>query len=103
MAGTGIDCPHCGKVAKEARLRFQGIEIKGWKCRCGEEYFDPEEAQRILLLNKVLRRHFEVRIGQIRSNLIIRIPTELADALGLRKGDTVKIKAGGQRTFQVEA
>ena len=50
-----------------------------------------------------MKKKYEVTIGQIRSNLIIRIPTELAEALGLHKGEKVKIKADDVHTFHVEA
>ena len=104
MQKGGIDCVNCGKVAKETTLRFQGYDARGWKCgHCGEVYYHPDDAQRILLLNKIMKKKYEVTIGQIRSNLIIRIPTELAEALGLHKGEKVKIKADSLHTFHIEA
>ncbi len=99
----GMECVACGKIAKKAKLHFQGIEIDGWECRCGEEYFDPEQAERILLLNKILTKEYKTKLGQIRSNLIIRIPTELAEALGLHKGEKVSIKAEGPKKLHIEA
>ena len=101
MPNNGMECINCGKIAKPSKLRFQGKDINGWKCSCGEEFFDPEEAQRILLLNKILKKRFEVTIGKIRSNLIIRIPTELAQALSLQKGEKVTIKVDDVKRFHV--
>jgi hypothetical protein len=103
MKKEGMTCVACGKMAKNAKLRFQGGEIDGWRCPCGEEYFDPEQAQRILLLNKILEKEYRIKLGQIRSNLIIRIPTELAEALGLNKGESVLLKADGLRKLHIEA
>ncbi len=104
MKKKGMECSTCGKSAHEANLKFQGFEIKGWHCNsCGEDYFNPEQAQKILLLNKIMKKKYEVTVGQMRSNLIIRIPTELAEALGLHKGEKVKIKADGIHKFHVEA
>lgn len=103
MKKEGMVCVTCGKKAKSAKLRFQGAEIDGWKCSCGEEYFDPEQAQRILLLNKILAKEYKIKLGQIRSNLIIRIPTELAEALGLNKGESVLLKADGLKKLHIEA
>ena len=97
-----MKCVSCGKTAKKAKLRFQGTEIDGWKCPCGEEYFDPEQAQKILLLNKILSKKYKIKLGQIRSNLIIRIPTELAEALALQKGENVSIKAEGLKKLYIE-
>ncbi len=102
MPKKALKCGICGKIAKEAKLRFQGYDINGWRCSCGEEYFDPDESQKILSLNKVLNTGYKVKVGQIRSNLIIRIPTELAKALGLEKGETVRIKADSANRFHVE-
>jgi phage FluMu protein Com len=90
----GMRCVVCGKVAAPAKLRFQGIEINGWKCKCGEEYFDPETAEKILLLNKLKRQRVLVKIGQVRSNMILRIPKAMADALGIKKGDVVTLSLG---------
>ena len=103
MPKKGMKCTSCGKIAKPAQLRFQGHDINGWKCSCGEEFFDPDEAQKILLLNKILKKQYKVKIGKIRSNLIIRIPTELAEALSLCKGEKVTIKADDFKRFYVEA
>lgn len=88
----GMKCVKCGGVAEKAKLSFQGVDIDGWRCECGEEYFDPEQAERILLLNKLKDESFEVTLGKSRSNLIIRIPTKVQAALGLKPGETVKLK-----------
>ena len=90
----GMICAKCGKIAAEASLRFQGHDIKGWKCACGEEYFDGAEAERLLLFNKLQHIEFPVKLGQMRSNLILRIPKEAQRALGLRKGETLRLKIG---------
>lgn len=102
MKKEGMVCVTCGKTTKRAKLRFQGAEIDGWKCSCGEECFDPEQAQRILLLNKILTKEYKVKLGQIRSNLIVRIPTELAEALGLHKGEKVLLRAEGEKKLHIE-
>lgn len=88
----GTKCVKCGGIAEKAKLSFQGIEIDGWRCECGEEYFNPEQAERILLLNKLKGESFEVTLGRSRSNLIIRIPTKVQAVLGLESGKTVKLK-----------
>jgi hypothetical protein len=90
----GMKCVKCGEVAKPAVLSFQGQKISGWKCRCGEEYFNPEEAERILLLNKLKKQKVAVKVGQVRSNLILRIPKAMADALRIKKGDVVTLMLG---------
>ena len=90
----GMKCVMCGSTAVPATLRFQGSEIKGWKCKCGEEYFEPEMAERILLLNKLKKQKVQIKVGQIRSNMILRIPKAMAEALGIKKGDVVTLTLG---------
>jgi AbrB family looped-hinge helix DNA binding protein len=92
----GMKCVKCGKTARPAKLRFQGQPIDGWKCKCGESYFDPAQAQRILLLNKIKKEAFRVKVGKVRSNLIVRIPKKIAEALGLESGEEVTLKVDGQ-------
>jgi CxxC motif-containing protein len=94
----GMKCVSCGKTAKPAKLSFQGQKIDGWRCSCGEEYFDPEQAQRILLLNQVRKENFRVKVGKVRSNLILRIPKRIADALELNDGEevTIRVESGNE-------
>ncbi len=93
-----MKCISCGKTARPAKLSFQGRKIDGWKCTCGEEYFEPEQAQRILLLNQVRKEVYRAKLGRIRSNLILRIPKAVADALELRAGEevTLRVESGGE-------
>lgn len=88
----GMGCPKCGGWAKPAKLHFQSFDIDGWKCKCGEEYFHPAQAQRILLLNKLEKQAIKAKVGQIRSNLIIRVPKQIQEALNLKKGEEVKLR-----------
>lgn len=99
----GMKCVKCGKIAKEAVLRFQGERINGWKCTCGEEYFDPAQAQRILSINKLKHQVLEAKLGKIKSNLILRIPKAVEDALGLESGETVKMKVSNKRLELIQA
>lgn len=38
-------------------LSFQKYHLDGWVCRCGEQYYDPEQAQAILLLNQKTQKN----------------------------------------------
>lgn len=97
----GMKCVKCGKTARPSKLRFQGNTIDGWKCKCGESYFDPGQAQRILLLNKIRKEAFRVKVGKIRSNLIVRIPKTIADALELKNGEEVTLKVEGKKDIRI--
>lgn len=97
----GMECVACGKTAKPAKLSFQGNRVDGWRCSCGEEYFDPDQAQRILLLNQVRKEVYRAKLGRIRSNLILRIPKAVAEALELEDGEEVTIKVDSTGEMRV--
>lgn len=89
-------CYKCDKQMKYFdRMHFNEYEIPGWKCSCGEIYYEPEQAQRILLLNKLKKESIKVRLGRIRSNLILYLPKDVENALLLQKGKDVLIKVEG--------
>jgi len=81
------------RFAKE--LNFNGNKIDGWRCLCGETYYDPEQAQRILLLNKLKKAAIRAKLGRIRSNLILRLPKDVETALCLQQGKDVIIRVNG--------
>ena len=51
----GMNCA-CGKVASyEEHLKFNKSDIDGWVFKeCAETYYNPEKAEKILLLNELL-------------------------------------------------
>lgn len=73
-------------------MKFNNHKIDGWKCSCGQAYYDPEQAQKILLMNKLEKEGIRAKLGQIRSNLIVRLPKDVERALGLKKGKDVVLK-----------
>ena len=73
-------------------LKFNEYKVDGWVCPCGEVYYNPEQAQKILLLNKLKKKAIRAKLGRIRSNLIVRVPKDVETALGLEKGEEVLIK-----------
>ena len=86
----GIGCT-CGKIAKPVKgLKFNGHTLDGWKCKCGQIYYDPEQSQTILFLNKLKKKKFHLKLSQVRSNLVLRIPKQVGEVLGLKKGDEVE-------------
>jgi hypothetical protein len=87
----GMKCA-CGKTAKYVtKLNFNGYTIDGWECpSCGEAYYNPEKAERILLINKLKKQKYNLKLSQVKSNLVLRIPKEVSDVLNLRKGGEVE-------------
>lgn len=93
----------CGSWAKQTKLKLEGFEVRGWKCKkCGMEFVHPEDAQRILVLNKLRKQAVEVKIGMLGSNQIIRFPKEVSTALNVHSGDTALINIAGKDKFEVQ-
>lgn len=88
-----MKCHKCSKPMKYVKgMKFNEYKIDGWACSCGESYYNPEQAQRILLLNKLKKASIRAKLGKVRSNLILRLPKDIEIALGLEKGEDVLIK-----------
>ena len=88
-----MKCHKCDKKMKYVKgMQFNEYKIDGWKCSCGEIYYNPEQAQKILLLNKLKKETIRAKLGKIRSNLILRLPKDIERALNLEKGEDVIIK-----------
>lgn len=87
-----MKCFKCKKAMEYTKnLEFNKYKIDGWKCsKCGEEYYNPEKAEKILLLNKLKKSKFHLKLSQVKSNLILRIPKEVGKALNLHKGEKVE-------------
>ena len=76
----------------EKEISFNEYTIDGWKCSCGEIYFNTEKLQKVLIINKLKKTLLKVKLGRIRSNLIIRLPKIVEQALNFKKGAEVVIK-----------
>ncbi len=93
-------CVVCGGGLKPVKSRFQGFEIDAYKCvKCGEELFDPLQAEKILEANKAMQSVFKVVLGQIQSNLIVRIPVQVSQALDLKKGEELELEVGDKNSI----
>lgn len=91
-----MTCHTCNKQMTYVKgINFNEYKIDGWSCSCGEKYYEPEQAQRILLLNKLKKDIIKTKLGKIRSNLILRLPKDIETALKLEKGENVTIKIEG--------
>ncbi len=97
----GMECIKCGKIAKEAKLDFNGYKIDGWICECREEYYDPVQSQRILALNKLRGKIYNLRLGKLRNSLILRLPKEIEDAIGFKERSNVKVSVGDKDELQI--
>ena len=83
----------CGKIAYYTKdLTFNGYVVDGWKCKhCNEAYLNPIEAERILILNKLKKQRFNLKLNRVKSNLILRLPKQVGEVLKLKNGDELKL------------
>ena len=92
-----MKCYKCKKIMVYKKdMNFNGYRIDGWKCSCGEIYYETEQAEKVLLANKLKNEIIKAKLGRIRSNLILRLPKEVESALGLKQGESVIIKLEGE-------
>jgi hypothetical protein len=96
MKKDGLRCV-CGKIAKSGKMNYLGHKIGCWKCSCGESYLNPVETERIRLANRLKNSKFEIKVGKIRSNLIVRIPKDIGDLLGMQAGNKLTLTAKPDR------
>lgn len=91
MRKKGLKCACGGTATPKRKMHFNSYLIDGWKCsRCGEVYYDSDQAQKILILNKLKKQKFHLKLNKVRSNLILRIPKEVSDVLELEDGSEVE-------------
>ncbi len=93
MKNKDMKCT-CGGIAiYQQHLKFNTYDIEGWVCKkCGETFYNPEKAERILLLNKLKKARYQLKLSQVKSNLILRIPKEVGQAMDLHKGEEVELR-----------
>jgi len=64
----------CGKLAfYKKNLKFDGHTLDGWQCKsCGEEYYNPIEAEKILLINQLKNGGSHFELDEVNKKLITR-------------------------------
>lgn len=85
-----IKC-YCGKWAKPAKLRIEGLELRGWKCVCGEEYLSPEDSMRISAIKQLKTHPMEAVVTKTGNSFAIRLRKEIVTALGFKLGEKIKL------------
>ena len=85
-----INCPECGRsMKKQKRELSPGIYAQVEVCsKCTDEWLDENDYETI-------RAMFRRKAFKLGGSLAVRIPKEIADALGIGDGDELAIKAEG--------
>ena len=95
-------CTKCDAVMRKRVMTVEGVKVRTWECpKCKDTVLHPEDAQRMLMLNK-LRKGLTVKIGELGSSLVVRIPKEIVKHYNLAKGGQVTVKAEGDNKIELE-
>jgi Antidote-toxin recognition MazE, bacterial antitoxin len=104
-------CPICGGRLRQAMREYvyEGIglgEHEAEVCeRCGEVFFTEEASDAIDRLAKekgVWGLEARSKVSYSGNSLIVRIPKEIAEFMGLEKGTGVRLHPEGSRRLVVE-
>ena len=85
-----IPC-ECGKKAKKSIIKYKEYEVRGWKCSCGKSYIHPEDSLKISKLEKLKKHGVKVKVGIVGQSMVIRIPKELSEIYGFKKGKNIEL------------
>ncbi len=103
-------CVMCGGKLKKREVDYvlAGVNLgkfPAWVCNCGEQYFDEETANLMTEAAKesgIFGLAKKTKVGYTGKSLMVRIPKEIAEFLGLRKGEEVKIIPESKKKLTVE-
>ena len=106
-----MECPVCeGRLRKVRREYAYGDIVLGEfdaeACdRCGEVFFTEEASDEIDRLAKergLWGIEARTKVSYSGNSLIVRIPKEVVEFMGLEKGDGVRLRPEGKRRLVVE-
>jgi len=100
----------CGEEAKRKKISVTvyGIEVgefEGYKCECGEEWFDEEtvdEIEKRTMELGIFGLAVKENVSVSGNSLIIRVPKKLAEFLKIEKGSRVYVKPEGKDKIMVD-
>ena len=94
----------CGKWTKPKIFKIEGLRVRGSECpKCGEGYFNPEDASTLSEYRRIKDEILEGKIAKAGNSYVIRLPIELVRAMGLEKGETVRLKLQGPKEVVLRA
>jgi len=106
-------CPMCGNgslIRKKVDETMFGVSLgkfPAWVCnRCGESFTDEDTTQSII--NRAKQRGIwglgkKVKVVRSGNSLVIRIPKEIVDFMGLEIGQELFIRPEGKSKITAEA
>ena len=105
-----MKCIICGGQTNRKVTEYKefGVPLGNFKAdvcgKCGETYFDEKIAEEIQQKSKKMGLFGltkKAKIAEIGNSIAIRIPKEIAEFLGLKKGSEVTIFPKGKHELQI--
>ena len=106
-----MSCPICNGKLKMTKTEFSFYDVPFGKfdaevCqKCGENFFTEEASDKIDQIAKkkgLWGLEKKSKISYSGNSLIVRIPKEIADFMGLTKGKKIEIHPEGKKKIVVE-
>ena len=95
-------CTKCDIVMKKRKMVIEGFEARSWQCRrCKEIILHPEDAQKMLVFNKI-KKGIPIKVGSLGESLIIRFPKEVAEFYKITKGEEIILKAENKKKLELD-
>ena len=95
-------CTKCGIVMKKRKMVIEGFEARSWQCRrCKEIILHSEDAQKMLVFNKI-KKGIPIKVGSLGESLIIRFPKEVAEFYKITKGEEIILKAENKKKLELD-
>ena len=95
-------CQACGGQMKKGFMQIEGMKVRMWKCvKCSETDLHPEDAQKMLVFNKI-RHGIPIKVGELGESLIIRFPKEVAEFYKISKGGEVILKGENKDKLELD-
>jgi len=100
MKNDEMKC-YCGKWAKPAVLKIEGLSLRGWKCSCGEQYLEPEDSLRLSAYKQLKTKQATGTVTRTGNSLAIRVSKEIATVFRLKPGEKVRLDFESPTRFGV--
>lgn len=95
-------CTKCDSIMKKNIIVIEGMHVRSWQCsRCKEIILHPEDAQKMLVLNKI-KKGMPVKVGALGESLIMRFPKEVTEFYKIKKGEKIILKLGDSKKLELE-
>jgi hypothetical protein len=74
-------------MSKVDDIHLKGFEVKGYRCKCGNEISDSEDVDNIVKFLVFVKKQKKMQVFKSGNSLAIRIPKAIAKVYGIKEND----------------